>query len=108
MSESMITRTMTGANVTVLAVKASEQTTEQVTYYLKGVVKSDDKALRAIKRDHDTNDVKHVAVVSIEPVNLLYGMPESKFFELAEALPDVQAKREEYAASKAAKLADAD
>lgn len=103
MSEPMITRTKVGVSVRAMTADIPNQTVEEQTYYLKGTWTSEAKILKRLQKDFNTDERKIIAVISTEPVNCLYGMPESKFFELAEPMEAVQKKRAEYAMNKAKK-----
>ena len=87
--ERMITRTVeiTTAEIMCLDVVTAEVVTKRCD--ISGVF-TDEELLKAIKKICETDTFKVVHVVSQKTSELLYGMPESKFIELAEILPPRQ------------------
>lgn len=87
--ERMITRTVeiTTAEVMCMDVIKAEVITK--TYDMSGTF-TDDELLKAIKKLYETDTFKIVHVASQKTSELLYGMPETKFIELAEILPPRQ------------------
>ena len=53
-----------------------------------GVLPKGVNPLKELKKQYETDLFKLIVVNSSETVTKLYGMPESKFIELAEVLPD--------------------
>ena len=87
-SNNMITRTIIGTEVTLLALDAETAKPQNVTYTLSGKYKDSNALLRAVQKKYDTDTLKHVSVVSAHAVNQLYGMDESKFIRNAWKLDD--------------------
>lgn len=87
--ERMITRTVeiTTSEVMCMDVNKAEVITK--TYDISGTF-TDDELLKAIKKIYENDTFKVVHVVSQKTSELLYGMPESKFIELAQILPPRQ------------------
>lgn len=87
-SKQMITRTVIGTEVTVLALDVQTAEPQNVTYVLSGKVADEQKMLNAVKREYDTDTLKHVSIVSAHGVNQLYGMYESDFIANAMKLDE--------------------
>ena len=78
-SKNMVTRTVVGTEVTLLAFDTVSAEPQNVTYTLSGKFKDSKALLKAVQRKFDTDTLKHVSVVSTSAVNQLYGMDESDF-----------------------------
>ena len=80
----MVTRTITftTAKATVYDIESDEIKT--VEYKLPGELSSD-VALKVITKEHE--EVRPLNVTEVTVQEELYGMPEEKFLELAEILP---------------------
>lgn len=87
-SKNMITRTIVGTEVTLLALDTVSAEPQNVTYTLSGKFKDSKALLKAVQRKFDTDTLKHVSVVSTSAVNQLYGMDESDFIAHAVKLDD--------------------
>lgn len=87
-SKNMITRTIVGTEVTLLALDTVSAEPQNVTYTLSGKFKDRNALLKAVQRKFDTDTLKHVSVVSTSAVNQLYGMDESDFIAHAVKLDD--------------------
>ena len=87
--ERMVTRTVeiTTAEVMCMDVVKAEVITK--TYDISGTF-TDDELLKAIKKLYETDTFKVVHVVSQKTSELLYGMSEAKFIEMAQILPPRQ------------------
>ena len=84
----MVTRTI---NVTICKVMAVKVTDSQViTDYLEltGETYTEDKALKALKKQYETEDYKIVAIQNMETREDLYGMTETEFLRVASKLDD--------------------
>lgn len=75
----MITRTVESTVFDVFCVNVSTQTTETKTFKLAGRVKDADKALRKLRVEHETENVKIVYIVDSRLEQKLYGMTEEDF-----------------------------
>ena len=84
----MVTRTIVGTEVTLLALDTVSCEPQNVTYTLSGKFKDSKALLKAVQRKFDTDTLKHVSVVSTSAVNQLYGMDESDFIAHAVKLDD--------------------
>lgn len=86
MRESMVTRTVVGTKVTVLAMDTVSCEPSNVTYKVVGQHTNDEKLLKKVRKEHDTENFKLVKILSVEPFEKRYGMKESDFIALAEEL----------------------
>lgn len=86
MRESMVTRTVFGTKVTVLAMDTVSCEPSNVTYEIGGQHTIDEKLLKKVRKEHDTEDFKVVKIVAVEPFEKRYGMKESDFIAHAEEL----------------------
>lgn len=83
----MVTRTVV---VTVADVMCVDVTTAQVQIKeleLSGSFSDNEALLRAIKKQHENDSFKCVAVQGTEEKEVLYGMEEIEFIKLAKVLP---------------------
>lgn len=90
--ERMVTRTV---ELSVCEVMCMNTTTAEVkinTYEIGGGLTDEKALLKAIKKLYETDDFKCVAISKVTQREILYGMPESKFIELATILPPRGAK----------------
>lgn len=82
----MVTRTVTTTKATVLCVDTvAEETVTQVVEVPRTYT-DDSKLLKVVKKTMDGTLIP-VKVISTETVEMLYGMSEQQFIELAEKLP---------------------
>ncbi len=79
MRESMVTRTVFGTKVTVLAMDTVSCEPCNVTYEIGGQHTNDEKLLKKVRKDHDTEEFKVVKILALEPFEKRYGMKESDF-----------------------------
>lgn len=79
MRESMVTRTVLGTKVTVLAMDTNTCEPSNVTYEIGGSHVNDEKLLNKIRKEYDTEDFKIVKILCVEPFEKRYGMKESDF-----------------------------
>ena len=82
----MITRTITEYKVTVLRLNLATRTFEDFTYQM-GVEYDQKKGLDILRKEWESPEYKILSIKSTEKVETLYGMPETKFMQLAEILP---------------------
>lgn len=85
--ERQVTRTVnvTDCEVMCLTISTSTPSTEHFT--VTGVFENNQSALKTLKKLHETDDFKLVTVLGMTTEEVLYGMPEEKFIEVAEKLP---------------------
>ena len=86
MRESMVTRTVLGTRVTVLAMDTVSCEPSNVTYEIGGQHTNDEKLLKKVRKEHDTEEVKIVKILAVEPFEKRYGMKESDFIAHAAEL----------------------
>lgn len=90
MRESMVTRTILGTKVTVLAMDTNTCEPTNVTYEIGGQHANDEKLMNKVRKEHDTEDFKAVKIVAVEPFEKRYGMKESDFIANAVELEPLQ------------------
>ena len=83
----MVTRTVVGTKVTVLALNTETAEPQNITYELGGTYDDNVKLLKAVQKAYDTEVLKNVSVVLAEPFETLYGMEEVEFIKNAKVLP---------------------
>lgn len=79
MRESMVTRTVIGTKVTVLAMDIITCEPANVTYEIGGHYADDEKLLKKVRNEYDTEDFKVVKILAVESFEKRYGMKESDF-----------------------------
>lgn len=85
--ERMVTRTV---ELSVCDVMCIDTTTAEVqirTFEVGGGITDNNALLKAIKKANETDTFKCVVINNITTKEILYGMPESRFIELATVLP---------------------
>lgn len=86
MRESMVTRTVIGTKVTALVMDTNTYEPSNVTYEIGGQHTNDEKLLNKVRKEYDTEDLKVVKIVAVEPFEKRYGMKESDFIAHATEL----------------------
>lgn len=84
--ERMVTRTVEQANVTVMCVNTKTREVSDKTFAISATIPQD-KICKYLAKLNTESDVNYVAVTDYTVTEILYGMPESKFIELATVLP---------------------
>lgn len=79
----MVTRTVKFEKVTALAVDMNTRETREVVCQITGKWKNPEDLLKKVKKSIDSEDVKAVSIIAHEPVEMLMGMTEDEFIELA-------------------------
>lgn len=82
-TKNLITRTIKGTEVTLLALDIVTGEVQNETYTMSGTFKDSAALLKAVQKKYDTDTLKHVSVVDSSSVNQLYGMDESDFIRNA-------------------------
>ena len=77
--KAIVTRTVVGTEVSVMAVDCIHGEVVNKTYVLSGKYKDGVSLLKAVQKAYDSAEIKHVQVVSEKPVNQIYGMWEEDF-----------------------------
>ena len=82
----MVTRTVTGteAEIQIVTISASEITT--IKHTVGGEFTDNDKLLKAIKKEVETDDIKVLQIINTTKIDKCYGMLESEFIKLAKEL----------------------
>lgn len=82
----MVTRTVTGTEAEVKVVVISENEITNIKVTVSGEFTDNDKLLKAIKKETETEDLKVLAIVTSTKIDKCYGMLESDFIKLAKEL----------------------
>lgn len=82
-TKNLITRTIVGTEVTLLALDIVTGEVQNETYTMSGKFKDSNALLKAVQKKYDTDTLKHVSVVESSAVNQLYGMDEGDFIRNA-------------------------
>lgn len=90
--ERMVTRTVELSVCEVMCMNTKTAEVKINTYEIGGGLTDEKALLKAIKKLYETDDFKCVAISKVTQREILYGMPESKFIELATILPPRGAK----------------
>lgn len=85
--ERMVTRTVELAICDVMCVNTITAEVITKTFEIGGGVSDKTALLKIIKKQHETDTFKCVDITNITTKEILYGMPESQFIELATILP---------------------
>ena len=82
----MVTRTVTGTEAEVKVVVISKDEITNIKVTVGGEFTDNDKLLKAIKKETETEDLKVLAIVTTTKIDKCYGMLESEFIKLAKEL----------------------
>lgn len=85
--ERMVTRTVELSVCEVLCLNTTTANPEIRTYEIGGGITDEKALIKTIQKLYDTDTFKCVAISNVTQKEILYGMPESKFIELATILP---------------------
>ena len=85
--ERMVTRTVELSVCEVMCMDTKTAEVKICTYEIGGGLTDERALMKAIKKLYETNTFKCVAISKVTQREILYGMPESKFIELATILP---------------------
>ena len=83
----MVTRTINFTQVTALTVDVVAQATATQVYTLSGTFADNDKLIKALKKEYESDTIKIVSVIDADVQERLYGMTEQEFMSLAKVLP---------------------
>ena len=92
--ERMVTRTVELSVCEVMCMNTTTADVEIRTYEIGGGLTEEKALLKAIRKLHETATFKCVAISKITSKEILYGMPESRFIELAQILPPRNTKED--------------
>lgn len=82
----MVTRTVTGTEAEVKVVVISKDEITNIKVTVGGEFTDNEKLLKAIKKETETDDLKVLAIVTSTKIDKCYGMLESEFIKLAKEL----------------------
>ena len=85
--ERMVTRTVELSVCECLCMDIDTASIITKTFEIGGGLTDEKALLKAIQKQHETDSFKCVKITNIMPKEILYGMPESQFIELATILP---------------------
>lgn len=92
--ERMVTRTVILNVAEVMTVNTTTAEVRTLTVEIGGGLSTDKEILKAVKKYHETDELKVVKLLGVSNKETLYGMPESEFIRLAKVLPPRTAKDE--------------
>lgn len=92
--ERMVTRTVKGYKVTVIAVDTINFDKVEKVYNM-GVDYDTENGLTCICKKYDTIDLRHVKITNTEEFETLYGMTEVDFLKYAKVLPPRSVKADD-------------
>ena len=79
----MVTRTVTGTEAEVKVVVISKDEITNIKVTVGGEYTDNEKLLKAIKKEAETEDLKVLSIITITKIDKCYGMLESEFIKLA-------------------------
>ena len=85
--ERMVTRTVELSVCEVMCIDTTTAEVQMRTFEVGGGIADKNALLKAIKKANETDTFKCVVINNITTKETLYGMPESRFIELATVLP---------------------
>lgn len=85
--ERMVTRTVELSLCEVMCMNTKTAEVQIKSYEIGGGLTEEKALLKAIRKLHETDTFKCVAISKVTTKEILYGMPESRFIELAQILP---------------------
>ena len=85
--ERMVTRTVLLTSVEVMCVNVETAEVSINNYELSGYSMNADEAMKQLKKLYETDSFKLVAIQDMEEKEILYGMTEAEFIQLATVLP---------------------
>ena len=85
--EKMVTRTVTKTNCEIMCVNIDSAEVIVKNFTVSGKYDNENEALKACQDLFETDNLKLVHLSDFSEEEVLLGMPESKFIELAEVLP---------------------
>lgn len=89
--ERMVTRTILETEVEVICIDVNTFETQIKTFTLTGFQKNNDYILKQLKKQHETDTFKLVAIQNIQEKETMYGMKEIDFIKVATKLdPDTR------------------
>lgn len=83
----MVTRTVLVTELEVMCVNVNTAEVSINEYKLSGTSYDKETAMKSLKKQYETDSFKLVNIQSINESEVLYGMTEEEFIELARVLP---------------------
>ena len=93
--ERMVTRTVELSVCEVMCMDTVKAEVQIRTFEIGGGLSDEKVLLKTIKKQYETETIKCVAISKITHKEILYGMPENQFIELATILPPRGTKSDE-------------
>ena len=90
----MVTRTVVVTTAEVMCLDVNTAEVQIKAYELSGTYEDNNVILKALKKLHETDTYKVVAVQEVSEKEVLYGMEEIEFIKLAKVLPPRGTKEE--------------
>ena len=90
--ERMVTRTISVTEVKVIVADMQKKTVTEKVVKVSGIFKDEKPLIKAVSKLVNTDTEKFVGIVETKVIDKLYGMPEQKFLELAEIIPEKESK----------------
>lgn len=90
--ERMVTRTVEVSICEVMCLDTTTAEVQYITVEIGGGITDTSALMKAVKKSHETDNFKCVTITAVSTREILYGMPEAKFIELATVLPPRSAK----------------
>ena len=81
--ERMVTRTILQTEVDVICMDVTTVETTVKTFTLTGLQKNTDYILKQLKKQHETENFKLVAIQNVQEKEVMYGMKEIDFIKVA-------------------------
>lgn len=85
--ERMVTRTVELSVCEVMCLNTKTAEVSVKDFEIGGGITDEKTLLKLVKKLHETDNFKCVSITKVTPKEILYGMPESRFIELATILP---------------------
>lgn len=79
----MVTRTITATETTCLCMNVTTAEPMNETYRLVGRFTDDEKLLKNLRKQYETDEHKIVAIVDKKETNELYGLDENEYLAMA-------------------------
>ena len=86
--ENMVTRTITTTKYEVMTLNIKTAEVSRIEFTIAGKALAEEKALKALKADFETDEVKVVHIESATEVCDLYGMTEREFIKYARVIKE--------------------
>ena len=88
--EKMVTRTVTKTNCEIMCVNVDSAEVIVKNFTVYGKYDNENDLLKTCQNLFETDNLKLVHISEFSEEEVLLGMPESKFIELAEVLPQIK------------------